>query len=221
MDYYLRLTFFVATALGIGVVVKCLQAKQWWSRSSPAAAPPRPQSILALPVPFPSWRSVAVAPAPSSPRTPLGPSTHTPPPSFSQSKIADLKQLQVQPRQVMALLGTPMPPPPAVPPARARMPIGRPAAGNGPRGSNGKHDAIAAMVTEIVAQQFEVPVDTVRLDSRFGVELNADSLSIVELALALEEAFGLEMPDEDAATIRSVGDAVRWVQERQRPRHKQ
>ena len=70
---------------------------------------------------------------------------------------------------------------------------------------------IEEKVTKIVAEQFEVPIEKVTLSSLFMDDLKADSLSVVELVLAIEEAFGLEIPDEDAEKITSVGDAINYI----------
>ena len=73
---------------------------------------------------------------------------------------------------------------------------------------------IEEKVTKIVAEQFEVPIDKVTMSSLFTDDLKADSLSVVELILAIEEAFGLEVPDEDAEKIKTVGDVVNYVKAR-------
>ena len=73
---------------------------------------------------------------------------------------------------------------------------------------------IEEKVTKIVADQFEVPVEKITLGSLFMDDLKADSLSVVELVLAIEEAFGLEIPDEDAEKIKTVGDVVNYVKAR-------
>jgi len=70
---------------------------------------------------------------------------------------------------------------------------------------------IEQKVQKIVAEQFEVAVDKVTPTARFIDDLKADSLSVVELVLAIEEAFGLEIPDEDAEKIKTVGDAINYV----------
>ncbi len=69
-------------------------------------------------------------------------------------------------------------------------------------------------VIKIVADQFEVPADKITTKSLFTDDLKADSLSVVELVLAIEEAFGLEIPDEDAEKIKTVGDVVNYVKAR-------
>jgi acyl carrier protein len=73
---------------------------------------------------------------------------------------------------------------------------------------------IEEKVTKIVAEQFEVSADKITLKSQFMDDLKADSLSVVELVLAIEEAFGLEIPDEDAEKIKTVGDVVNYVKSR-------
>ena len=73
---------------------------------------------------------------------------------------------------------------------------------------------IEEKVTKIVAEQFEVSAEKITLKSQFMDDLKADSLSVVELVLAIEEAFGLEIPDEDAEKIKTVGDVVNYVTSR-------
>ena len=71
---------------------------------------------------------------------------------------------------------------------------------------------IAAKVKEIIAQQLDVDPQNVKAESSFIEDLNADSLAIVELVLALEEAFEIDIPDEDTEKIRTVGDAIGYVE---------
>lgn len=71
---------------------------------------------------------------------------------------------------------------------------------------------IAAKVKEIISQQLDVDLQNIKEESSFIEDLNADSLAIVELVLALEEAFEIDIPDEDTEKIRTVGDAVRYVE---------
>ena len=66
-------------------------------------------------------------------------------------------------------------------------------------------------VAKIIAEQFEVAAEKVTPTARFIEDLKADSLSVVELVLAIEEAFGIEIPDEDAEKIKTVGDAINYV----------
>lgn len=69
-------------------------------------------------------------------------------------------------------------------------------------------------VKSIVVDQLGVDEEDVTLETSFE-ELNADSLDIVELIMALEEEFDLDIPDEEAEKIRTVGDAVNYIKENQ------
>jgi acyl carrier protein len=69
-------------------------------------------------------------------------------------------------------------------------------------------------VKSIVVDQLGVEEEEINLETSFA-ELNADSLDIVELIMALEEEFDLDIPDEDAEKIRTVGDAVNYIKENQ------
>ena len=73
--------------------------------------------------------------------------------------------------------------------------------------------SIEERVKEISAEQLDVDPGTVNLDARFVEDLGADSLDTVELVMAFEEEFDLEIPDEDAEKIRTVGDAVQYIKE--------
>lgn len=68
-------------------------------------------------------------------------------------------------------------------------------------------------VKKIIVEQLGVEEDQVKPESSFIDDLGADSLDIVELVMALEEEFDMEIPDEDAEKIATVGDAVRYIQE--------
>jgi acyl carrier protein len=70
-------------------------------------------------------------------------------------------------------------------------------------------------VQGIVSERLGVDVDKVTMDAEFIGDLNADSLDLVEVIMALEQEFGTEIKDEDAESIRTVGDAVRFIEERQ------
>ena len=69
-------------------------------------------------------------------------------------------------------------------------------------------------VRSIIAEQLGVKVEEVTDSASFVDDLGADSLDTVELVMALEEEFGIEIPDEDAEKMTSVGEAIRYVDER-------
>lgn len=70
---------------------------------------------------------------------------------------------------------------------------------------------IEKKVTEIICEQLSVEETQVTPDASFQESLNADSLDIVELIMAFEEGFDIEIPDDDAEKIRTVGDAVGYI----------
>jgi acyl carrier protein len=74
--------------------------------------------------------------------------------------------------------------------------------------------AIFDKVKAIIVDQLGVDEDDVKLETSFE-ELNADSLDIVELVMALEEEFDIDIPDEDAEKIRTVALAVDYIKENQ------
>ncbi len=68
-------------------------------------------------------------------------------------------------------------------------------------------------VQGIVAERLGIDEDKITMESEFIGDLNADSLDLVEVIMALEQEFGTEIKDEDAEQIRTVGDAVRFIEE--------
>ncbi len=70
----------------------------------------------------------------------------------------------------------------------------------------------AAKVKEIIAQQLGVNIDDIHDNSKFIEDLGADSLDTVELVMALEEAFNTEIPDDQAEKLKTVGDAVQYIE---------
>lgn len=72
-------------------------------------------------------------------------------------------------------------------------------------------------VKEIICEQLSVEESEVVRDASFIETLNADSLDIVELIMAFEEAFEIEIPDDDAEKIRTVGDAVDYITKNAKP----
>ena len=71
-------------------------------------------------------------------------------------------------------------------------------------------------VKDIVAEQLDVKEDEVKAAARFVEDLGADSLDTVELIMAIEEEFGIEIPDADAEKAKTVGDVVVYVDEKLR-----
>ena len=72
---------------------------------------------------------------------------------------------------------------------------------------------IAKRVKEIVAEQLGVEASQVVPEASFMDDLGADSLDTVELVMALEEEFDIEIPDEDAEKIQTVNDAIEYITE--------
>ena len=69
-------------------------------------------------------------------------------------------------------------------------------------------------VAAILAQQLDVEVDEITADTDIVDDLGADSLDIVDLVMTLEDEFDLEIPDDDVETVRTVGDLVKYLEER-------
>jgi len=74
-----------------------------------------------------------------------------------------------------------------------------------------EHEEIYEKVKETIVDQLNVDEGDVAEDAAFVDDLGADSLDIVELVMALEEQFGVSIPDEEAETIKTVGDAVKYI----------
>jgi acyl carrier protein len=71
-------------------------------------------------------------------------------------------------------------------------------------------------VKELVIEHLDVEADKVTPEANFATDLGADSLDTVELVMALEEAFDIEIPDEDAEKIATVGAAVDYIVEKKK-----
>jgi acyl carrier protein len=67
-------------------------------------------------------------------------------------------------------------------------------------------------VKEVVVEQLNCNADEVKEESKFVEDLGADSLDVVELVMALEEKFDIEIPDSDAEAIATVGDAIKYIE---------
>ncbi|MDB2103925.1 acyl carrier protein [Clostridium paraputrificum] len=66
-------------------------------------------------------------------------------------------------------------------------------------------------IQEIIADKLSIDIEEITLDSSFIDDLNADSLDIVELIMALEDELEMEIPDEDVENFKTVGDVVNYV----------
>ena len=73
---------------------------------------------------------------------------------------------------------------------------------------------VAEKVKSIIVEQLGVEADEVTPGASFTEDLGADSLDIVELVMAFEEEFDLEIPDEDAEKLQTVGDAIEYLKQR-------
>ncbi|MCH7531506.1 MAG: acyl carrier protein [Gemmatimonadetes bacterium] len=74
-------------------------------------------------------------------------------------------------------------------------------------------EPIEARVREIIINELGLEPEKVTDDASFVEDLGADSLDTVELVMAFEEEFGLDIPDEDAEQMRTVGDAIKYLKE--------
>ncbi|MGK7312600.1 MAG: acyl carrier protein [Candidatus Longimicrobiales bacterium M2_2A_002] len=68
-------------------------------------------------------------------------------------------------------------------------------------------------VKEIIVNELGVEAEKVTPEASFVEDLGADSLDTVELVMAFEEEFGMEIPDEDAEQLQTVGDAIKYIEE--------
>jgi acyl carrier protein len=72
-------------------------------------------------------------------------------------------------------------------------------------------EPVEQRVKNIIVEQLGVDEEEVTKDASFIDDLGADSLDTVELVMAFEEEFGIEIPDEEAEKIKSVGDAIQYI----------
>ncbi|MCX7810804.1 MAG: acyl carrier protein [Leptospiraceae bacterium] len=77
-------------------------------------------------------------------------------------------------------------------------------------------DELFQKVRSIIAQQLGADESEITEDAHFIEDLGADSLDTVELVMALEEEFGIEISDEDAEKIQTVGDVIKYIKEHQK-----
>ncbi|WP_295148701.1 acyl carrier protein [uncultured Campylobacter sp.] len=72
--------------------------------------------------------------------------------------------------------------------------------------------AVFDQVKDVVVEQLSVSPDAVKLESKIIEDLGADSLDVVELVMALEEKFGVEIPDSEAEKLISINDVVTYIE---------
>jgi acyl carrier protein len=78
-----------------------------------------------------------------------------------------------------------------------------------------KEQTVEEKVISIVSEQLSVSKDEITRDSSFIDDLHADSLDLVELGMKFEEEFGVSIPDEDYEKLRTVGDAIDYIKQRE------
>ncbi len=67
-------------------------------------------------------------------------------------------------------------------------------------------------IRAMIAEQLEIDEDTITLDSALIEDLGADSLDVVDLVMSIEDEFEIEVPDEAIENMRTIGDAVRFIE---------
>jgi len=75
-------------------------------------------------------------------------------------------------------------------------------------------EEVESKVKEIIQNKLQVEPEKIRPDARLDADLGADSLDLVDLAMALEENFHLDIPEEELENIRTVGDVVSYIQQK-------
>ncbi|MGB9858037.1 MAG: acyl carrier protein [Dictyoglomaceae bacterium] len=69
-------------------------------------------------------------------------------------------------------------------------------------------------IKKIIVEQLRIDEDLITMESSIAEDLGADSLDAVELIMALEEEFGIDVPDEDTEKFKTVGDVVRYIEKK-------
>ncbi len=82
--------------------------------------------------------------------------------------------------------------------------------------TGGAHVAsIEERVKKIVSEQLSIPEDQITAQKSFEADLGADSIGLVELMMQFEDEFDMSIPDEEAEKIKTVGDAIKYIEEHQ------
>lgn len=72
---------------------------------------------------------------------------------------------------------------------------------------------ILEKLKEIIAEQLELDAETITAETRLTEDLNADSLDVVEMLMALEDEFGIDIPDEEIEKMKTIGDVAAYIEE--------
>ena len=75
--------------------------------------------------------------------------------------------------------------------------------------------SIEERVKKIVSEQLSIPEDQITAQKSFEADLGADSIGLVELMMQFEDEFDMSIPDEEAEKIKTVGDAIKYIEEHQ------
>ncbi len=75
--------------------------------------------------------------------------------------------------------------------------------------------SIEERVKKIVSEQLSIPEDQITAQKSFEADLGADSIGLVELMMQFEDEFDMNIPDEEAEKIKTVGDAIKYIEEHQ------
>lgn len=78
---------------------------------------------------------------------------------------------------------------------------------------------VFAKIASLLSERFDIDQDQITMETNFQEDLQADSIDMVEFELELEDDFGEEIPDEEAAKIKTVGQAVTYITENQKQSH--
>ncbi len=69
------------------------------------------------------------------------------------------------------------------------------------------------MIEKIIAENLNISQDSIKDESNFMEDLGADSLNVVELVMAIEEEFDVDIPDEESELLHTVGDLKQWIED--------
>lgn len=78
---------------------------------------------------------------------------------------------------------------------------------------------VFAKIASLLSERFDIDQDQITMETNFQEDLQADSIDMVEFELELEDDFGEEIPDDEAAKIKTVGQAVTYITENQKQAH--